>query len=125
MPKKQIVIESDELKNELEVKYYDGDELKTTALIVLVDHAPNMSFITHGKAEKIARLIFGAYRIAVEKASSGSPQDAFFVDMLEKVCEDIAKVASFRKNRIDPEELIEKLEGLDPTRADRKNRKHH
>lgn len=126
MPKKQIVIEADDIKNEFDVKYYNGDELKTSALIILVDHAPNMSFITHGNAEKIARLIFGAYKIAMEKASGGSVQDAFFVEMLEKVSEDIAKVASFRKNKIDPEELLEKLQQQDSSsKGSSKNRRHH
>lgn len=107
--KKHIVIESDDRKNELDITYGDGDELHTSALLLLIDHAPHMAFITHGNSQKIARLIFGAYRIAIEKASGGSLEDARFVEMLEKVCEDIATVASLRKNKVDPDELLEKL----------------
>lgn len=123
--KKHIVIESDDMKDDLGVTYDDGDENPTSAFIILVDHAPNMSFITHGNTEKIARLIFGAYRIAIEKASGGSVQDAFFVEMLEKVCEDIARIASFRKAKIDPEELLEKLNGQLEIDGSDKNRKTH
>lgn len=123
--KKHIVIEADDMKDDLGVTYDDGDEHPTSALIILVDHAPNMSFITHGNAEKIARLIFGAYRIAVEKASGGSAQDAIFVEMLEKVCEDIARIASFRKDKIDPEELLEKLKRQLEIDGSDKNRKTH
>jgi hypothetical protein len=126
MGKKQIVIKSDDVKDDVDVKYFNGNELKTDALIVLVDHAPDMSFIMHGNSQKIARLIFGAYKIALEKASDGSLQDARFIEMLEKVCEDIAKIAGHRKKRIDPEELLEKLqnEEVDHARSG-KNRKPH
>ncbi|NIO15575.1 MAG: hypothetical protein GTN70_01000 [Deltaproteobacteria bacterium] len=126
MGKKQIVIKSDDSRDEVDVKYNNGDERKTTALIILVDHDPAMSFITHGNAQKIARLIFGAYRIALERASGGSLQDAWFVEMLEKVCEDIATLAGHRKSKIGPEELMERLRDLeDKVSGPDRGRKHH
>ncbi len=112
MAERKITITlKDENDDLIEIEYEDGTKMQTNALFLLVDHTPMMRFVQHGPAVKVARLLFGSYQIALQKAGEGSIQDAYYAEMLEKVCHDVVKVVEMSRSRLKPEEVMEKFGG--------------